>query len=299
VGGPVEYIPGGKLMTKAIKVKAPAKINLTLEVLGKRADGYHEITSILQTLSLCDTLYLEAAEETTFRCNSPAWSADKSLIIKVIQLLKNITASTNNVTVKIEKELPLLSGLGGDSSDAAALLRGLNELWKLGLSTVKLKELAAQLGSDVAFFLQGGTALVKGRGEIITPLTALPEMWVVLIMPDMPSVPGKTGRMYAALKPGHFTDGRITEKFASTLHKGTVDSAMLFNTFENIAFDYYPGLSGYKEHLIKLGAHHVHLAGSGPALFTMFSDKARAEELCRTCNNQGMKSYLASTGFNF
>jgi 4-diphosphocytidyl-2-C-methyl-D-erythritol kinase len=280
-----------------VTLKAPAKINLTLEVLRKRPDGYHEITSILQTLSLYDTLYLETAEETTFQCNNPVWSADKSLFIKVIQLLKNITGSTKYVTVKIEKELPLLSGLGGDSSDAAALLRGLNELWKLGLPPEKLRGLAAQLGSDAAFFLQGGTALAKGRGEIITPLPALPEMWLVLIMPDIPSEPGKTGRMYAALKPGHFTDGKITEMFVSALHNGVIDTSMLFNTFENIAFDYYPGLSGYKEHLIKLGAPHIHLAGSGPTLFTMLSDKARAEELYNKCKSQGMKAYMASTGY--
>ncbi len=129
-----------------VTLKAPAKINLTLEVLRKRPDGYHEIAGVLQTLSLCDTLYLETAEETTFQCNNPVWSADKSLVIRVIQLLKNITGITINVTVKIKKELPLLSGLGGDSSDAAALLRGLNELWKLGLSPEKLRELSVGLG---------------------------------------------------------------------------------------------------------------------------------------------------------
>jgi len=282
-----------------LTLKAPAKINLTLEVLRKRPDGYHEITSVLQTLSLCDTLYLETAEATTFQCNNPAWTADKSLVIKVIQMLKKITDNTPNITLKIDKELPLLSGFGGDSSDAAALLRGLNEFWKLGLSPQKLRELAAQLGSDVAFFLQGGTALAKGRGEIITPLPALPEIWVVLIMPDIPSEPGKTGRMYAALKPGHFTDGKITEKFVNTLHKGNVNSAMLFNTFENIAFDYYPGLRVLKEHLIKLGSPHIHLAGSGPALFTILLDKAKAEELYGKCKSQGMRAYLASTVFLF
>jgi 4-diphosphocytidyl-2-C-methyl-D-erythritol kinase len=281
-----------------LTVKAPAKINLTLEVLRKRPDGFHEIKSVLQTLDLCDTLRLENGKGVNLRCNMPGWSAEKSLVTKGANLLKNATGCSKGVTVEIKKCLPLMSGLGGDSSDAAALLRGLNELWKIGLSREKLQEFTAQLGSDVAFFLRGGTALAEGRGEIISSLPVLPEMWVVMVVPDIPGEPGKTGRMYASLKPEHFTDGKITEKLVQTLHKsGKFNTSMLFNTFENVAFNRFSGLNVYKEHLIKLGAPLVHLAGSGPTLFTMLPDKARAEEVYRKCKNQGMKAYLASTGF--
>ncbi len=279
-----------------ITLKAPAKINLTLEVLGKRPDSFHEIRSVLQTIDLCDTLHLEVGRGISFQCDTPGWSAEKSLVSKALNLLQETTGCTKGAEIKMEKRIPLMSGLGGDSSDAAALLRGLNELWGLKLSLEKLLALATQLGSDVSFFLRGGTALAAGRGEIITTLPPLTRMWVVLVIPDVPVEPGKTGRMYARLKPSHFTDGKITQKLVETLHKGReFKTSMLFNTFENIAFDDCNIRRVFVEHLIKMGAPHVHLAGSGPALFTMFQEKSKAEELYTSCNNQGMKTYLALT----
>jgi 4-diphosphocytidyl-2-C-methyl-D-erythritol kinase len=279
-----------------VTVTAPAKINLTLEVLGKRSDGFHEIRSVLQTIDLCDTLHLEVGRGISFQCDTPGWSADKSLVNKTINLLQETTGCTKGAKISIEKRIPLMSGRGGDSSDAAAILRGLNELWRLNLPQEGLVGLAAQLGSDVAFFLYGGTALATGRGEKITPLPPLAKMWVVLVIPDVPVEPGKTGRMYAALKPSHFTDGKITQKLVETLHKGKGFSpSMLFNTFENIAFDDYNIRHVYVEHLIKMGAPHVHIAGSGPTLFTMFKDKEKAGELYTRCKEQGMKAYLAET----
>jgi len=277
-------------------VKAPAKVNLTLEVLRKRSDGYHEIRSMLQTIDLCDILHLEVGQGIYFQCDMPGWSAEKSLVSKTLNLLRESTGCTKGAKISIEKRIPLMSGLGGDSSDAAALLRGLNKLWGLNLTEKNLLGLAAQLGSDVAFFLHGGTALAVGRGEIITPLPPLKRMWVVLIVPDVPLEPGKTGRMYAALKPPHFTDGTITETLVETLHKSSKFSpSLLFNTFENIAFDDYNMRRVYVEHLVKLGAPHVHLAGSGPTLFTMFQNKEKARELFTRCKEQGMKTHLVGT----
>jgi 4-diphosphocytidyl-2-C-methyl-D-erythritol kinase len=279
-----------------VTVTAPAKINLTLEVLHKRPDGFHEIRSILQTIDLCDTLRLKTGQGISFQCDTLGWSAEKSLVSRVVSLLREATGCALGAEIKIKKRIPLSSGLGGDSSDAAALLRGLNELWRLNLTQEKLAGLASKLGSDVAFFLQGGTVLAEGRGEIVTPLPPLARMWVVLVMPDVPMEPGKTGKMYARLKPAHFSDGKITEKLGEALHKGNEFSpSMLFNTFENVAFDDYNMRNVYVEHIVKLGAPHVHLAGSGPALFTMFQDKENAGELYTRCKNQGMKVYMVGT----
>jgi len=279
-----------------VTITAPAKINLTLEVLHKRPDGFHEIRSILQTIDLRDTLLLEAGQGISFQCDTPGWSAEKSLVSRAISLLREATGCALGVEIKIEKCIPLSYGLGGDSSDAAALLRGLNELWRLNLMQEKLAGLASKLGSDVAFFLHGGTALAEGRGEKITPLPPLARMWVVLILPDLPVEPGKTGKMYARLKPAHFTNGSYTEKLVETLHKGEKFSlSMMFNTFENVAFDDYNMHKVYVEHIVKLGASHVHLAGSGQALFTMFQDKENAGELYTRCKNQGMKVYMVGT----
>jgi 4-diphosphocytidyl-2-C-methyl-D-erythritol kinase len=275
---------------------ALAKINLTLEVLGKRPDGFHEIRSVLQTINLYDRLNLEVGSDITFRCDMPGWSAEKSLASKAVGLLQEATGCKKGATVAVIKKIPLMSGLGGDSSDAAAVLRGLNELWELGLSQERLLDMAAQLGSDVAFFLRGGTALVAGRGEVITLLPPLSRMWVVLVVPDVATEAGKTARMYARLKGSHYTDGEITRNLVKVLKTGQeLPSYLLFNTFENVALDYFAGLKVYKEHVIKLGAPNVHLAGSGPTLFTMFRNEVEAEDLYTRCQDQGMRAYMVRT----
>ena len=279
-----------------LTVLAPAKLNLTLEVLAKRPDGFHEIRSVIQTINLCDSLHFRLSQKLTCKSNLPDWTAKKSLVAKAASLLQETTGRSRGATIEVDKHIPLLSGLGGDSSDAAATLRGLNELWELSLSQGKLLELAARLGSDVAFFLYGGTALVEGRGELVTPLPSLPPTWVVLVVPDVPRLPGKTAQLYASLNASHYTDGQITQRLVKTLTEGReFKPSLLFNTFENVAFGRFSGLKVYKEHIIKLGAPHVHLAGSGPTLFTLLKDKVQAEDLCIRCKQQGMVTCLAET----
>ncbi len=279
-----------------LTLQAPAKINITLEVLRKLPDGFHEIRSILQTIDLYDTLYVQAGRGVNFQCDMEGWTAEKSLVSKTVALLQESTDCKQGAEIKIEKRIPLMSGLGGDSSDAAALLKGLNDLWGLGLTDAKLAGLAAKLGSDVAFFLHGGTALATGKGEKITPLPPIAPMWLVLVTPELPVETGKTGRMYASLKPAHFTDGDITAKVVDALRQGKpFKPAMLFNTFENIAFADFNIRRIYIEHLMKMGALRVHLAGSGPALFTIFQDNARAEDIYNKCISQRMKAFLAKT----
>jgi 4-diphosphocytidyl-2-C-methyl-D-erythritol kinase len=279
-----------------LTILAAAKINLTLEVLGKRPDGYHEIRSLMQSVDLGDRLRLRLSHDIKFSGDNPGFVWEESLISRATALLQETTGCSKGATIELTKRIPLSSGLGGDSSDAAALLKGLNRLWKLGLSLKELSELAPKLGSDVSFFLYGGTALVEGRGEIITPLPSLPHRWVVLTIPDVPRLAEKTKRLYASLKPSHYTDGQITQRFIKALKKGgEIKPSMLFNTFENVAFDYFTGLRVYKEHLLKLGAPDVHLAGSGPALFTMIKDKAEAERLYESLQKQGVECYLAET----
>jgi 4-diphosphocytidyl-2-C-methyl-D-erythritol kinase len=277
-------------------VLAPAKINLTLEVLGERPDGYHEIRSLIQTINLCDRLRFRLSHNIKLVCDNPNFVGEESLVSRATVLLQQATGCAKGAEIEITKRIPLSAGLGGDSSSAAATLHGLNKLWQTGLSKERLVELALRLGSDVPFFLYGGTALVEGRGEKITPLPPLPQHWVVLMIPDVPRLPEKTKRLYASLKINHYTDGRITEKFIKALKGGReIKSSLLFNTFENVAFDQFPGLKAYKEHFLKLGAPDVHLAGSGPALFTMIKDKAEAEDLYTRCKNQGVGCYLATT----
>jgi 4-diphosphocytidyl-2-C-methyl-D-erythritol kinase len=279
-----------------LTIAAPAKINLTLEVLRKRPDGFHDIRSVFQAIDLCDTLYIAPGEGVTWRCDVQGWSAAKSLVTKAVALLQETTGVKKGAAITIDKKIPLMSGLGGDSSDAAAVLKGLNEFWGLKLPPEKLAESGAALGSDVVFFLNGKTALAAGRGEKITPVPGIGQMWLVLVLPDVPVEAGKTGRMYAGLKSAYFSDGSITQKVVETLNSGKPFlPAMLYNTFENIAFEDFTIKQLYVEPLKKMGALHVHLAGSGPMLFTMLPDKSRAEDIYRRCKAQGMKAYLAAT----
>ncbi len=277
-------------------VKAPAKINLTLEVLGKRPDGFHEIRSVIQTINLYDSLRFRLSKKLRFSCDNPDFVIEESLISRAAALLQQASGFSKGATIEVVKNIPFSSGLGGDSSDAAAVLSGLNRLWQLGLSLEDLLEMAPRLSSDVAFFVYGGTALVGGRGERVTPLSPLPRRWVVLVVPPLPRVTEKTRQLYASLKPEHYTDGRITRRFIKVLNEGgKFEPSMLFNTFENVAFDFFPGLKVYKGHFKKLGAPYVRLAGSGPTLFTLLENKAQAEDLYTRCQNQGMECYLVET----
>jgi len=279
-----------------VTVSAPAKINLTLEVLGKRPDGYHEIRSIIQTVSLCDTLRFAAGKNIDFHCSSPGWSAQLSLVSKAVRLVVESTGHRGGVTIEVEKHIPLMAGLGGDSSDAAAVLIGLDRLWVLNLAPGRLAEMAEKLGSDVAFFLYGGTVLMGGRGEKITPLPALLRHYVVLVNPATARSAGKTTAMFAAIKPSHFTDGSITERLAQVIRAGKeITPSHLFNAFENVVFTHGAELTTYRSHIRKIGAPHVNLAGSGPALFTLLKEKAQAEDLATRLRNQGMETYLAET----
>jgi 4-diphosphocytidyl-2-C-methyl-D-erythritol kinase len=279
-----------------ITIYAPAKINLTLEVLGKRADGYHEVRSIIQAISLEDILAFEEADKLEFHSGLSEWIIEKSLVSKAADLLIKTTGVKRGAYITVEKHIPLLSGLGGDSSDAAATLLGLNRLWKLELDSEQIVSLARQLGSDIPFFLNSGTALVTGRGEEVTPLPSLPIQWVVLTIPAITKVPGKTGLLYNSLKPGHYTDGHITGNLVEIIKSGReFDYGVMFNTFENVAFDIFPSLDIIRRQIIDVGAPNIHLAGSGPTLFSTFRHEKDAAELHSRLISQEYESYLVST----
>lgn len=277
-----------------LTVRAPAKINLTLEVLSKRNDGYHEIRSVIQTIDLCDFIMIDKGEGTSFHSDLKGWDSDKSLVSKAVNLFRETTGLSKGLSVTIEKNIPMMAGLGGDSSDAAAILRGLNRFSESNLSFEELHRIAEQLGSDVPFFLYGGTALIEGRGEFVTPLSAVPQMYLVLAVPLIDILPGKTGRLFTSLTKNHYTDGEITRRFVEILNSDG-DVPPLFNTFENVAYSVFAGLTVFKEHFIKLGAEKVHLAGSGPVLFTVVADLAAAEDLYRQLEKQRMNPIITKT----
>ncbi|MBI2836376.1 MAG: 4-(cytidine 5'-diphospho)-2-C-methyl-D-erythritol kinase [Chloroflexi bacterium] len=283
-------------MNDMITILAPAKINLTLEVLGKRTDGYHEVRSVMQAISLCDRLSFELADRVEFRSDSLGWDAERSLVSRAVRLLREATGCVKGALLTMEKHIPLAGGLGGESSASAATLAGLNQLWELELSREKLTDLAQELGSDVAFFLYGGTALAEGRGEIVTPLPPISRMWVVLVVPDVPRLPEKTGQMYGRLTPDRYTDGSITRELVFQIAQGNApDPGLLFNVFERVAFSAFPGLGDYRDRMLEAGAPHAHLAGSGPTLFSLLAEREKAEALYFRLKGEQKETHLAET----
>lgn len=279
-----------------LTIPAPAKLNLTLEVLAKRSNGFHEIRSVIQTINLCDSLHFQLSRRVEFKSDMPSWIPEESLVSKATSLLEKATGCRKGATIEISKRIPLTSGLGGDSSDAAAILRGLNTLWRLGLTHEQLIELAMQLGSDVAFFLYGGTALMEGRGEIVTPLPPFPHTWVVLLVPPVPRLRRKTERLYNILKANHYTTGEITDRFVALLTSGSnVMAFNLFNVFDSIALYRFTGLEECREQFLKAGAQQVHVAGSGPTLLTLVKSKVQAVKIYRHLQEQGLESHLTDT----
>jgi len=277
-----------------LTVRAPAKLNLVLEVLGKDND-YHRISSIVQSIDLCDVLNFQLDKEIYFECDEPSLRRD-NLVTKATTLLKESTKGTLGVRIELHKRIPWGVGLGGGSSDAAAALLALNEIWGLGLPLSELVHLASKLGSDVPFFLHKGTALVEGKGEEVTPLPSFTSTCFVLLVPSLPEILDKTKQMYKRLDATYFTEGQFVQAALSSLRQGkAIDHGLMFNVFEKVAFDFFPGLDKYRKTMEEAGAPGVYLAGSGPCLFTFFSGKEKAHELFSCLRKQGLKCYLASS----
>ena len=254
-------------------IEAHAKINLTLEVLGRRPDGFHEIASIIQTISLHDTLTLEQSDSLTLTCDRKDLETEENLAYRAAMLLRAQTGNADGARISIKKGIPVAAGLGGGSSDAAAALVGLNRLWGLGLDTEELRSLAAQLSSDAPFFIRGGTAIVLGRGERVRALPAADLPWIVLLSPGA-KLPNKTASMYSAISQTSYTRGALTRKLEARIRGGgDVPAQFFFNAFDDVARDVLPDMSGHWEAFESLGAREIHLAGSGPTLFAPVAKK--------------------------
>lgn len=284
-----------------ISVPAYAKVNLTLEVIARRDDGYHEIRSVLQTICLADELSFEPAAELAFEYRDDRETARVDLlresVLKAAQIFREQSGYHRGAIITLRKlRIPRAAGLGSSATVPAAVLKGLNQLWALGLPVEKLREMAAALGSDTPFFISGGTALAEGRGEKITSLPTAPPVWLVLLAPPIDPVPGKTAAMYSSLNRSHFSSGAATERLIEILHRGTALQAdMLYNSFERVAFAFFPRLGEYRQKLLDAGAVRVHLAGAGPALFALVANKASGESIAGELRTKGLEACVVQT----
>ena len=258
---------------------AYAKLNLTLEVLRKRGDGYHEVASIMQTIGISDRVTLQESDGLSVSCSHPSLTNSDNLAWRAVMNLAHLADRDPHVAVHIEKRIPVAAGLGGGSSDAAAVLRGVNRLWKLGLSNAELSKLGSKIGSDVPFLIEGGTALVTGRGTEVEPLPTakLGKIVVAVPKPDDRRTRHpytKTRVMFEHLRPQLFTNGSLTRRLAARVRQGgDCHPGFMFNVFQRMAQMIFPNWDRTFNAMAQLGARDVFLTGSGPALYTFTPDK--------------------------
>ena len=269
-----------------------AKLNLTLEILGRRADGYHEVASLVHTISLADDLRIDSADELLTRVEGLDIDAETNLVARAAELLASATGARQGAELSLVKRIPAAAGLGGGSSDAATTLVGLNTLWNTRLGTKRLLEMAAQLGSDVPFFLRGGAAAMRGRGERLERLPPIRNQWFVILVPPH-DVIDKTRRLYSALEPSDFTSGQATERALERWQQRLpLADDVLVNGFSRAARTVFSGLSATwaeAEHTCK---RRFFLSGAGPALFALARDRADA---LRQVPKLGQTAFAART----
>lgn len=277
---------------------AYAKINLSLEILGKRPDGYHNLISVMQTVGLYDTLRIEPAPDLEFDCNLPELVEENNLVWRAALLMLEQLPKDEQRGVKIflEKQIPVAAGLGGGSSDGAATLVALNQIWNLRLSEENLVQLAAQLGSDVPFFVRGGTALVEGRGELLTPLPALQPSWLVLLYPPLEMPANKTAELYRMLGRNDYGNGGVTRALVGSIKRGERPSqSLLFNSFEQHVYERFSRLDNYRQAMVDAGAEHVRVSGSGPTLYSLLETEGDAQALASELQQKGFAAYAVPT----
>lgn len=261
--------------------KAPAKINLMLDVLHKREDGYHEVEMIMTMVDLSDRLEMSTLPRDTIIISSQAGYIpldEKNLAFQAARLIKDRYNVSKGVYIHLDKNIPVAAGLAGGSSDAAATLRGLNRLWELDIPVEELKALGAELGSDVPFCVTGGTALATGRGEKLTPLPNPPQCWVVLA--KLP-INVSTAEVYGRLRSSRITSHPSANTMIEAIESGSFSSVCegLGNVLEDVTLQMHPEVAHLKEAMLKLGADGVLMSGSGPTVFGLVSKESKVSRI--------------------
>ncbi|WP_017434471.1 4-(cytidine 5'-diphospho)-2-C-methyl-D-erythritol kinase [Saccharococcus caldoxylosilyticus] len=261
-------------------VKAPAKINLSLDVLHKRPDGYHEVKMVMTTIDLADRIELiPRADDAIQIISQNRFVPDdhRNLAYQAAKLLKETFSIKQGVAISITKHIPVAAGLAGGSSDAAATLRGLNKLWDLGLTLDELAELGAQIGSDVSFCVYGGTAIATGRGEKITPIPSPPPCWVVLAKP---SIGVSTAEVYRNLKVKEVVHPDVDAMVEAIGRQDYFAICQLVgNVLEEVTLKMHPEVAHIKEQMRRFGADAVLMSGSGPTVFGLVQHDSRMQRI--------------------
>lgn len=282
-----------------MEVRAYGKVNLCLEVLRRRSDGYHEVSTVLQAISLCDELTIEEARGLTLECSVSSIPQEDNLAYQAAFLLRHETRTRQGAHIRLRKQIPIGAGLGGGSADAAAVLIALNRLWRLELTAEQLAQMGARLGSDVPFFLNSsGTALATGRGEKVTPLPSPAAAWILALFPPI-EMERKTETLYGMLSKAHYSDGTWSRRWEERLRARAAWHELLrdpgvHNVFEDVALQAFPGIQGpWQEFISQVGSGDVRLAGSGPAIFSILEGPGLAEVAARRLREKGHRVLVA------
>lgn len=282
-------------MADKIIETAYAKINLGLRILGKRKDGYHEVSMVMQSVGLSDEVIITEGNGIEISTNVEGLSCGKdNLAYKAASLLAEKYNITPNVHIILNKKIFMAAGLAGGSSDAAAVLRGLNKYWQLNLHDDRLETIGAELGSDVPFCICGGSAIAKGRGEIILPLPDMPETCVVLA--KLKNLDVSTAWVYKNYNPGRVINNPCIWQLAERLPRG--GKAMRYfmgNVLETVTIPAYPQIAAIKSKMLGAGAYFAMMSGSGPTVFALADNKEIAENIVDALKDFDVETAITTT----
>ncbi len=271
-------------------VKSPAKINLFLEIAGKREDGYHEIITWLHAIDVEDEVSVASSDREYCTLRTPDTTipiGKRNLCIKAFETMREQLGIERTIEITLTKSIPLGSGLGGGSSNAASVINAVNSILKLNLTLEQLHDIAARVGMDVPFFIEATSAIATGRGEVITPLPSFPKpVWLVVIQPDFSISTGEAYKWLGSYRGDRRPDH---DKLSAMINSNDIDAlcATLYNAFEGPVFKKYPEMKKFKDKLVSAGCLAASLTGSGSALFGVCADEYSAHEAAE--NMRGWK----------
>ena len=279
-----------------MKIYANAKINLCLDVTGKREDGYHNVCMIMQEIDLCDEINIELTDsrEISLVCDSEeTGDADSNIAVKAARLFFEKTKISKGCIITLSKNIPVCAGLGGGSSDGAAVLKALNVLCSNPLSEKELEDIALRLGADVPFFIRGKTALCEGIGEILTPLSGMEEVWIGLIKPNV-DISTKEAYKKIDNEPISHPD---TKGAGELMVYGDMEGmyGKCANVFEEVMGKDNPEIDKIRQHFLRCGAKFSMMSGSGPTVFGVFKKKDDAVFACSSYGGIVQCSAVAKT----
>jgi 4-diphosphocytidyl-2-C-methyl-D-erythritol kinase len=279
-----------------INLLAPAKINLSLDVLKKRIDGYHDLKMVMQTVQLHDNISLEIIEEgIMIECNSNAVPSNKdNIAFKAASLMLNEFEIQKGLKIKIQKNIPIAAGLAGGSTDAAAVFKGINEIFNLNLDVQELMRLGKQIGADVPFCIRGGTMLAEGIGEVLTKLKPFENVPIILLKPK---IDVSTAWVYSNLILDNLVERPNTEEIVNAINRADIDfvAKNMKNVLETVTIPRYPVVKHAKDSLVQSGAMGSMMSGSGPTVFGIFKNFEIAQSAFNELNDDRWNCFLTRT----